>query len=300
MTVRFYSVVWCENTSSWGKGLCLGGWLLLQSREAAKLCLRLWRPATQAPPPCPPAAHNPHTCRAPAAGNQALHPTPMPSHLNHQPAPPPATLSAAHLLEAAKQRLGSGGSGRKGLPQEHKAVNFYQAGIEQHQPEQGRYDVIWLQWAALYLTDGEGRLGWAGQRWLGGWAAGWAVICASFPAGACVAQLPSSPPLSPHTSPHKPAEEVVSFLLAFRYGRPAPPTIQTFNLPSPPLPHTHPPTPAEDLVSFLQRSAAALRPGGMLFVKENVCDKGFVVDNSDASVTRCALVWGQGPGVWHG
>jgi protein N-terminal methyltransferase len=45
-------------------------------------------------------------------------------------------------------------------------------------------------------------------------------------------------------------------------------------------------------VAFLQRAAAALKPGGMLFVKENVCERGFIVDSSDASVTRCVCVWG--------
>lgn len=44
-------------------------------------------------------------------------------------------------------------------------------------------------------------------------------------------------------------------------------------------------------MAFLQRAAAALKPGGMLFVKENVCDKGFIVDSSDASVTRHASHW---------
>ena len=40
------------------------------------------------------------------------------------------------------------------------------------------------------------------------------------------------------------------------------------------------------MIAFLRRSAAALKPGGVLFVKENVCERGFIVDNSDASVTR--------------
>ena len=35
------------------------------------------------------------------------------------------------------------------------APDAAQAGIEAHDPEPGRYDIIWLQWAALYLTDGE-------------------------------------------------------------------------------------------------------------------------------------------------
>ncbi|EFN51806.1 hypothetical protein CHLNCDRAFT_27478 [Chlorella variabilis] len=102
---------------------------------------------------------------------------------------------SAHLLDTARKSLG--GRGKHGWPRGHKAVNFYQAGIEQHHPEPGRYDVVWLQWAALYLTD-------------------------------------------------------------------------------------------EDLIAFLQRSAAALKPGGVLFVKENVCERGFIVDSSDASVTRHA------------
>lgn len=107
---------------------------------------------------------------------------------------------SAHLLEAAKQRLG--GHAVKGVPRGHKAVNFYQAGIEAHDPEPGRYDIIWLQWAALYLTD-------------------------------------------------------------------------------------------DDLIAFLRRSAAALKPGGMLFVKENVCERGFILDTSDASVTRSHAYYTQ-------
>ncbi|KAL4439667.1 hypothetical protein ABPG75_002668 [Micractinium tetrahymenae] len=102
---------------------------------------------------------------------------------------------SAHLIEEARQRLGSRSSA--GMPGGHRAVNFFQQGLEQHHPLAGRYDVIWLQWAALYLTD-------------------------------------------------------------------------------------------VDLIAFLQRSAAALKAGGMLFIKENVTDKGFIVDRSDASVTRNA------------
>ncbi|PSC68762.1 alpha N-terminal methyltransferase 1 [Micractinium conductrix] len=100
---------------------------------------------------------------------------------------------SAHLVVEARRRLGE--RSPAGVPRGHKAVNFFQEGIEQHRPPENRYDVIWLQWAALYLTD-------------------------------------------------------------------------------------------DDLIAFLQRSAAALKPGGVLIVKENVCEKGFVVDNSDASVTR--------------
>jgi AdoMet dependent proline di-methyltransferase len=42
----------------------------------------------------------------------------------------------------------------------------------------------------------------------------------------------------------------------------------------------------DDAVSFLKRAHAALRPGGVLVVKENVCSSGFVVDDSDRSLTR--------------
>ena len=39
-------------------------------------------------------------------------------------------------------------------------------------------------------------------------------------------------------------------------------------------------------MAFLRRCAAALRPGGVIFIKENVCAQGFIVDSEDASVTR--------------
>lgn len=42
----------------------------------------------------------------------------------------------------------------------------------------------------------------------------------------------------------------------------------------------------EDSIKFLKRCAAALKPGGMIFLKENVCDDGFIVDSDDCSITR--------------
>lgn len=160
--------------------------------------------------------------------------------------PPPR--SAEHLLATAKQRLGgrrsgrNGGAGGNGAPSSHRAVNFYQAGIEQHEPQPGRYDVIWLQWAALYLTDGAPAGAGASLLW----------GCSRAAAGSCCC--------------------------AARYPQL---TCHPFLLPCSLAPST------DDLIAFLRRSAAALRPGGVLFVKENVCERGFVVDNSDASVTRC-------------
>lgn len=76
--------------------------------------------------------------------------------LNHNlpdPATDHAAQLAAHLIDEARRRLGNRGAA--GMPRGHRAVNFYQQGLEQHHPVAGRYDVIWLQWAALYLTDGE-------------------------------------------------------------------------------------------------------------------------------------------------
>jgi protein N-terminal methyltransferase len=107
---------------------------------------------------------------------------------------------SAHLLEAARKDLCGGGSSSKtttkpAFPPSHKAVGFFQQGLESFDPAPGRYDVIWVQWAMLYLTD-------------------------------------------------------------------------------------------EDAISFLNRCAAALKPGGVIFIKENVCAQGFIVDSEDASVTR--------------
>ena len=65
---------------------------------------------------------------------------------------------SSHLLEAAKKRLCGSGAGKNGTdrwPQTHRAVGFFKCGLEEFDPEPQRYDVIWIQWALLYLTDGE-------------------------------------------------------------------------------------------------------------------------------------------------
>lgn len=98
-----------------------------------------------------------------------------------------------HLLKAAQQRLC--GSSPKPFPKGHRAVGFFQMGLQDFKPEPQRYDVIWVQWALLYLTD-------------------------------------------------------------------------------------------DDAVAFFQRCMDNLKPGGLIFVKENVCQEGFIVDKDDASLTR--------------
>lgn len=57
---------------------------------------------------------------------------------------------SGHLLEKAKAALtGAAAAGLRGA-----ADRFLQAGLQDFHPEPGRYDVIWVQWAMLYLTDG--------------------------------------------------------------------------------------------------------------------------------------------------
>eukprot|EP00892_Ulva_mutabilis_P012546 jgi/Ulvmu1/9664/UM055_0001.1 len=47
----------------------------------------------------------------------------------------------------------------------------------------------------------------------------------------------------------------------------------------------------DDLVALLLRCVSALRPGGAIVVKENVCAAGFVVDGDDNSLTRSHAYW---------
>lgn len=95
-----------------------------------------------------------------------------------------------HLLEAARRNLASATTGSG-----HRAVNFFRCGLEGFEPEQGRYDALWIQWALMYLTD-------------------------------------------------------------------------------------------EDAVTFLKRCKARMKGKGIVFLKENVCDSGFIVDSDDCSMTR--------------
>ena len=44
--------------------------------------------------------------------------------------------------------------------------------------------------------------------------------------------------------------------------------------------------PDEDLMTFLNKCRESLEPDGLVFVKENVCEDDFVVDEEDFSVTR--------------
>ncbi|GFR43413.1 hypothetical protein Agub_g4494 [Astrephomene gubernaculifera] len=41
-----------------------------------------------------------------------------------------------------------------------------------------------------------------------------------------------------------------------------------------------------DFITLFHRAAAGLKPDGLIFVKENICKEGFVVDKDDSSLTR--------------
>ena len=40
------------------------------------------------------------------------------------------------------------------------------------------------------------------------------------------------------------------------------------------------------MLEWLRKCAAALKPGGLVIVKENICASGFIVDEEDSSLTR--------------
>ncbi|KAK9812918.1 hypothetical protein WJX72_005771 [[Myrmecia] bisecta] len=58
---------------------------------------------------------------------------------------------SGHLLETARKKLCGGGP--KPFPSSHHAVNFMQMGLQEFAPTEPRYDVLWIQWSLLYLTD---------------------------------------------------------------------------------------------------------------------------------------------------
>ncbi len=41
-----------------------------------------------------------------------------------------------------------------------------------------------------------------------------------------------------------------------------------------------------DVEAMFVKAKSGLKPDGLIFVKENVCKEGFVVDNDDSSLTR--------------
>uniref|UniRef100_A0ACD5X9D3 Uncharacterized protein n=1 Tax=Avena sativa TaxID=4498 RepID=A0ACD5X9D3_AVESA len=56
----------------------------------------------------------------------------------------------SHFLEAARENL----TGCMDVGQDtHKAANFYCIPLQDFTPEEGRYDVIWIQWCIGQLTD---------------------------------------------------------------------------------------------------------------------------------------------------
>ncbi|CAL5229119.1 g12384 [Coccomyxa viridis] len=98
-----------------------------------------------------------------------------------------------HLMGTAEQNLST--SGRGVYPEGHKSGQYFNMGLQAWTPEAGRYDVIWMQWALLYLTD-------------------------------------------------------------------------------------------DDLLQLLERCKSGLKEDGLVIIKENVCEQGFVVDQEDSSLTR--------------
>ncbi|KAH6558711.1 hypothetical protein KP509_1Z049300 [Ceratopteris richardii] len=56
----------------------------------------------------------------------------------------------SHLLEAAKSNLGKRSSSLSVLG---RAINFYCEPLQEFLPEANRYDVIWVQWCIMHLTD---------------------------------------------------------------------------------------------------------------------------------------------------
>jgi len=42
----------------------------------------------------------------------------------------------------------------------------------------------------------------------------------------------------------------------------------------------------DDFVAFFERCKTGVKPGGLIFVKENICKSGFVIDDDDSSMTR--------------
>ena len=160
------------------------------------------------------------------------------------------------MIEGAKRRLLLSGADAK-RTWKGEPGQFLQVGLQGFEPAEGRYDVIWVQWAMLYLTDGEKK------------KTGWFFSLVLPP--------------------------VLSLLLSFFRAHALPPlpsrSHSLFLRPStttPPRQHhlAHDVPIPDDAVSFLKRAHAALRPGGVLVVKENVCSSGFVVDDSDRSLTR--------------
>jgi len=47
----------------------------------------------------------------------------------------------------------------------------------------------------------------------------------------------------------------------------------------------------EDLIAFFNRCKKGLKPGGLIFVKENNAKIGIVIDEEDSSMTRSDQVW---------
>ncbi|GBF88711.1 hypothetical protein Rsub_01610 [Raphidocelis subcapitata] len=59
-----------------------------------------------------------------------------------------------HLLSKAQRSLKLAVAGRN-YPEGHEPGEFLCLGLQEFEPAPGRYDVVWIQWCLLYLTDAD-------------------------------------------------------------------------------------------------------------------------------------------------
>lgn len=155
-------------------------------------------------------------------------------------------------------------------------------GLQEFEPAPGRYDVVWIQWCLLYLTDGGRGDPGGGAIREGGLPHALPAACGRVQPPAFLAvwgggPTPGARPAckSPRARPRAP--------LSGRAGGPATPSLPLAHPTTPSPPHTTPPA---DAVALFERCKTGLVADGLIVVKENICGEGFVVDPDDHSLTR--------------